>query len=351
MVGPRSGAEHRRRHGLRPASDRRGCPGQSARDRDRDPERAGSPNWSRRSPVLCDQRPGRSEPGQVRARARCPECRWLRHFPSVDAYLWPPYQWVSGHSFDDVELPDLPPELAKLIVGAKTNGQTAGPGRDGRDLFGRARIEELLQELETRPQVAKGGGWREPMLRLVGSMLARRTPPDVILAVCRRATWTQAGYTHEDTDAWVEKCVKETQERWSLTRPTMPTRHTFDQNDAQLNRTETPLPLLREMPPATRSRSMLSAPCSAARPGRSTTASRRRWRLRAVDARGGGARRPGPRRRPAADRAEAPGLADLLSVAATGERKTACGEERCGRFGSMKRTCGPTTIGGCSLVR
>jgi hypothetical protein len=138
------------------------------------------------------------------------------------------YRWIAGHGLEDVDPPELPAELAKLIVGsAKANGQASG---NGRDLFGRTQIEDLLQEIEAKPQVRKDGGWREPMLRIVGSMLARRTPIDVILALCRRATWTKAGYAHEDTDEWVLRCVKDTRERWQTPDPA-DDEDTFDRLD------------------------------------------------------------------------------------------------------------------------
>jgi hypothetical protein len=138
------------------------------------------------------------------------------------------YQWIAGHSLEDLEPPDIPDALAKLTV--DLNGGTGDERRTDQDLFGRLKLEALLSRLEAMEQRRQDGGWREPMLRLVASLVARKTPDELILSLCRRATWTKAGYTHADTDAWVLDCIRNTRQRWDIPEPD---EETFDQVDGE----------------------------------------------------------------------------------------------------------------------
>ena len=132
--------------------------------------------------------------------------------------LGKPYRWIEGHSLADLEIPSSPMRWPSLC-------RKSGNGKaDGTDMFGRIVLEKLFQKLE-----AGTGDWRGPMLKIIGSMLMRRIPVDVIVATCRRATWLHAGYTHEDTDQWVMKCIQDTRKRWE----TPDTDDTFDKVDGE----------------------------------------------------------------------------------------------------------------------
>jgi len=141
------------------------------------------------------------------------------------------YAWVNGHSLDDLERPHMPEAAVQLILSAKPGANSAGHanGHDSaHDLFGKVRLEELLRSIEQMPRAGNGGLWRERMLMIVGSLVGRRLPDDVILAICRRATWLDAGYSHEDTEAWVQDCIASTRRAWDVPPP--------DEDNASFNK-------------------------------------------------------------------------------------------------------------------
>jgi Bifunctional DNA primase/polymerase, N-terminal/AAA domain len=148
------------------------------------------------------------------------------------------YEWVPGHSLEDLERPYLPSHAEELILKPGSNG-SAEKG-NGYDLFGRVQLERMLEEIERLPRDA-GGVWRDRVLRLVGSLIARGAPDYLIYAVCRRATWLDAGYSHADTDADVAPLIESTRRSWDRPEPEVDA-FTFGKVDGEVDEDDVPDP-------------------------------------------------------------------------------------------------------------
>ena len=85
------------------------------------------------------------------------------------------------------------------------NGQsTAGTHSIG----GRLSLERTFAAIERAEAPGNGGIWRFHMLRIIRSLIGRGERDDIILAVCRQATWTKSGWSHPQTDEFVREQIK-----------------------------------------------------------------------------------------------------------------------------------------------
>jgi hypothetical protein len=138
-------------------------------------------------------------------------------------------RWSNGAaSFTDFE-------VARQIYAALT-GRPNGPTVTGaRTIFGQIDVDKAIAE------AAQPGKWHNTVRDLIANLVGRKAPDDMIRAICGRClqngVWTQ-----EHTDA-VEKLLAGARAKWG--------EETFAQVD-EPPKVESPMPLRRELPPATR---------------------------------------------------------------------------------------------------
>jgi hypothetical protein len=116
-------------------------------------------------------------------------------------------------------------------VPPRSTGQTA---TGARNVFGQIDLDKAIAE------AAKPGRWHATVRDVVAHLVGRKTPDDIVHAICRN--FTLAGWTHEQTRTDVDTLLAGARAKWG--------EETFDQVDESA-RVEPPLPLLRELPPAT----------------------------------------------------------------------------------------------------
>jgi Protein of unknown function (DUF3987) len=114
----------------------------------------------------------------------------------------------------------------------KAHSATAGP----RSIVGQIDVEKAILE------AAKRGRWHATVRDVVAHLVGRRAPDDIIYAICAR--FTQPSFSAEQTRADVAKMLEGARAKW------VGEEETFDRID-QPARPEQPLPLTRDLPPAT----------------------------------------------------------------------------------------------------
>ena len=85
------------------------------------------------------------------------------------------------------------------------NGQSTGGTRS---IGGGLNLARTFAAIEHAEATQNNGAWRFHMLRIIRSLIGRGMRDDIILAVCRQATWTKSGWTHEQTDEFVREQIK-----------------------------------------------------------------------------------------------------------------------------------------------
>ena len=138
------------------------------------------------------------------------------------------YAWTPGHGLGDLEPPELPGSVERLIIAA--HGGKPGTGKDDlHDIFGGLKLEAVFLEIE-RLTPSSGDRWRQLMLRVIRSLIGRGWRDDAILTMCRRATRRDLGFTHEQTDAFVADEIRRTRHKDKTPEPD---EETFAQIDGE----------------------------------------------------------------------------------------------------------------------
>jgi Bifunctional DNA primase/polymerase, N-terminal/AAA domain len=140
------------------------------------------------------------------------------------------YEWVAGHGLEDIEPSPLPESIERIIIAAHaaTNGNGAA-GNGAHDFRGLLDIEKAFLELEGAEPTGNGDLWRRRVLQIIASVIGRMRDGDIV-SLCRRATWRQAGWTHEQTDEFVRAEIRRARAKFE--RPE-PGDETFDQVDGE----------------------------------------------------------------------------------------------------------------------
>jgi hypothetical protein len=124
-------------------------------------------------------------------------------------------------------------EHARQIYTASTSRPNGATTAGARTVFGQVDLEKAIAE------AAQPGKWHTTVRDLIAHLIGRKTPDDMIRVICRRCL-QDGKWTPEHEDA-VDKLLTGARGKWG--------EQTFDGSGAPP--AEPPLPLLRELPPAT----------------------------------------------------------------------------------------------------
>jgi hypothetical protein len=153
------------------------------------------------------------------------------------------YSWIAGHGLGDVPLEPLPEAVSRMVAAARARGNGAAKD-DVHDLFGNLDLEKAFLDIEAAEASGNGERWRRRVLQIIASAIGRMRD-DMIVTLCRRATWRARGWTHQQTDEFVKAEIRRARAKFD--RPG-PEDDTFEQNDAELRQDQ--MDRLRLVPPS-----------------------------------------------------------------------------------------------------
>jgi hypothetical protein len=124
-------------------------------------------------------------------------------------------------------------EVARRVYADVPSNPSVRTATGARTLLGQIDLDKAIAE------AAKPGRWHPTVRDVVAHLVGRRTPDDLIHAICAR--FRLPDYSDDQTRADVAKLLAGARAKWGA--------ETFDQVDKS-GRIEKPMPLRREMPPA-----------------------------------------------------------------------------------------------------